>query len=170
MQSGTKAYIEGNDMGKRILKKVKSFEMSNMSDLSGLLSKQIKVTDDKVKEYTQQANFDKVGKLSNLQEFLEMTQMIVDISHDLRDCEYKCNTYFGHNKDSSYIRLSSVHKAKGIESDRVFILNPRKFPHQMARTDWELEQEDNLKYVAYTRCMRELIEVNGFDEPKEEIL
>ncbi len=32
-------------------------------------------------------------------------------------------------------------------------------PSQWAKKDWEIEQEDNLAYVAVTRAKRELIEV-----------
>ena len=60
------------------------------------------------------------------------------------------------------IRLSSIHKAKGLEADRVFFLQLPKArcPHPMAKTPWQYEQEKNLLYVAYTRAIRELIIVS----------
>jgi hypothetical protein len=59
------------------------------------------------------------------------------------------------------VRLSSVHKAKGLEADRVFILLPAKagMPHPMAKSAWEQEQEKNLLYVARTRAITELVYV-----------
>lgn len=59
------------------------------------------------------------------------------------------------------IRLSSVHRAKGLEADRVFILHPELMPHPMARQEWEMVQEHNLRYVARTRAKRELVYVIG---------
>jgi superfamily I DNA/RNA helicase len=63
---------------------------------------------------------------------------------------------------SAGIRLSSVHRAKGLEADRVFILQPKEapMPHPMAKSAWEREQERNLCYVAITRAIRELIYVS----------
>lgn len=60
------------------------------------------------------------------------------------------------------ITLSSVHKAKGREWPRVFILGYSDYmPFFAASLDWELEQEDNLRYVAITRAEKELILVHG---------
>ena len=46
------------------------------------------------------------------------------------------------------VLLSSVHRAKGLEADRVYILEPHRMPSPRAKKDWELEQEQNLMYVA----------------------
>lgn len=60
------------------------------------------------------------------------------------------------DKDS-VITLSTIHRAKGLEGDRVFILKPEKMalshPKMM---DWQKEQEQNLKYVALTRAKQAL--------------
>ena len=60
------------------------------------------------------------------------------------------------------VKLSSVHKAKGLEADRVFILLPEGggMPHPMAKSYWQREQEMNLKYVAITRAKNELVWVS----------
>ena len=47
--------------------------------------------------------------------------------------------------------LSTVHKAKGLEADRVFILDSDSMPSRRATKAWELQQENNLIYVALTR-------------------
>jgi len=57
---------------------------------------------------------------------------------------------------SKFVLLSSVHRAKGLESHVVHIIKPELMPHPMAVTDDEITQELNLKYVAYTRAIQEL--------------
>lgn len=58
------------------------------------------------------------------------------------------------------ILLSSIHKAKGLEWPRVYLLGRQDYmPFFKAEMDWELEQENNLIYVAVTRAEHELIEV-----------
>ncbi len=55
--------------------------------------------------------------------------------------------------EGATVWLSSVHRAKGLEAERVFILRPDKlelkWKNQMA---WQAEQESNLHYVAVTRA------------------
>ena len=58
---------------------------------------------------------------------------------------------FNGSKDDS-ILLSTVHRAKGLEADRVFIYqNSLLLNNPLARKDWEIKTERNLLYVAYTR-------------------
>ena len=63
-------------------------------------------------------------------------------------------------KPANAIVLSSVHKAKGMESDNVYILTPELFPHPAAKAEWERRQERNCHYVALTRAKNKLIMVN----------
>jgi DNA helicase-2/ATP-dependent DNA helicase PcrA len=59
------------------------------------------------------------------------------------------------NKADAVI-LATVHKAKGLESDRVFWLN-HDYVSKWARQPWQKQQEVNLRYVAATRAKSELI-------------
>jgi superfamily I DNA/RNA helicase len=55
------------------------------------------------------------------------------------------------------ITLSSVHKSKGREWERVFILDFGTYmPSKYAKKDWQKIQENNLIYVAITRAKRYL--------------
>jgi superfamily I DNA/RNA helicase len=56
--------------------------------------------------------------------------------------------------------LSTIHKAKGLENNRIFFLIPELIPSKFATMDWQYEQEENLRYVAITRAKRELIYVH----------
>jgi len=52
------------------------------------------------------------------------------------------------------IQLSSVHRAKGLEAESVFILCPELLPGPWARPGtWQFKQEENLHYVALTRSL-----------------
>jgi superfamily I DNA/RNA helicase len=56
------------------------------------------------------------------------------------------------NDKDSIITLSTIHRAKGLEAERVFILRPDKLPLQLRNPQqWQTEQEWNLRYVALTR-------------------
>lgn len=52
--------------------------------------------------------------------------------------------------------LSTVHKAKGLEADNVYVICPHSMPSPIAATPFEEEQERNLIYVAITRAKHKL--------------
>lgn len=52
--------------------------------------------------------------------------------------------------------LSTIHKAKGLEADNVFILCPSLMPSKHAKKEWEKIAEENLRYVAITRAKKTL--------------
>lgn len=59
-------------------------------------------------------------------------------------------------EDLNHVVITTVHKSKGFEFDRVYLLDPSNFPHPRARLQADLDQEENAKYVAYTRAKDEL--------------
>jgi len=60
------------------------------------------------------------------------------------------------------VKLSTIHRAKGLEAERVFVLNFDELPHfKPSHKPWERTQEKNLKYVAITRACRELYQVRA---------
>jgi len=55
------------------------------------------------------------------------------------------------------LTLSTIHRAKGREWDRVFALDmDRLSPSRWAKKPWELAQESNLCYVQVTRAKKHL--------------
>jgi len=54
------------------------------------------------------------------------------------------------------IQLSSVHKAKGLEADRVYIVEDDMLHGTRAKNEFQATQEANLRYVAYTRAKKSL--------------
>jgi len=67
-------------------------------------------------------------------------------------------------KSEGPIQLLSGHKAKGLEWDTVFHLDPWRIPSKWATSDEDIEQEKNVKYVIETRPKQELFlaSVTGF--------
>lgn len=55
------------------------------------------------------------------------------------------------------ITLATIHKAKGLEANRVFWLNSSQCPAKWVKTEWQQQQENNLCYVAATRAKQTLV-------------
>lgn len=67
----------------------------------------------------------------------------------------KIKTIFNEGQNEA-ICLSTIHKAKGLESDNVYILAKSLMPSKYAKQDWEIKSEENLEYVAITRAKKTL--------------
>ena len=65
----------------------------------------------------------------------------------------RINSLFSDNNVGNSVICSTVHKAKGLESDRVFVLSD-----SFRRSG---EEEDNITYVAYTRAKAHLTLAQG---------
>lgn len=89
--------------------------------------------------------YDNIEALKVLSEGLITTQELID----------KINIIF--NGDiTDAVELSTIHKAKGLEADNVYILQPSLMPSKFAKKEWEIKTERNLMYVAYTRAKKTL--------------
>lgn len=100
---------------------------------------------------------------------------IMDTCSNIPDLVKKIDHLFGdHGQErdhSTVIRLSTIHRAKGLEADRVFITMPELMPSRFATQDWMFEQEYNLMYVAITRAKKFLgytTDYDAYEEKKRE--
>lgn len=90
---------------------------------------------------------------------LDMIKALEVLSEGLRTSKElisKIDEIFPKNDKNEGISLSTVHKAKGLEANNVFIVCKSLMPSKSAKKDWELQQEHNLEYVAYTRAKKTL--------------
>lgn len=154
LAKGRKAYIKGADIGKNLANMIRNTKAKNIStaieklekDNEKLLSKimgQKHCTVEEGKQTdTYRAHADKVDAIKFLGNGSRTCQEVIDRINKI----FKDDTQEG-------ITLSTIHKAKGLENDRVFIIRPDKLllPFCM-RIDWMATQEYNLKYVAITRA------------------
>ena len=92
------------------------------------------------------------GKLALAEDKLATVLAIIEGSNakKMRDVVRKIEDIF--QQSGTGIRLSTIHKAKGLEANRVFLLRPDLLPHPRAASAGALQQEANLEYVAITRA------------------
>lgn len=83
----------------------------------------------------------------------------------VRDVIARIEKLFSDTASKDSVLLSSVHRAKGLETDRVFILSPELMPHPMAKTETDKQGELNVLYVAITRAKKELFFIGSVPSP-----
>ena len=79
---------------------------------------------------------------------------LAKLSDSIIDLKVSIKTIF--TDEIQGIVLSTVHKIKGLEANRVFIIRPDILPMKNVK-GWQYIQEKNLEYVAITRAKLELI-------------
>jgi superfamily I DNA/RNA helicase len=67
------------------------------------------------------------------------------------------------DEESNGIQLSTIHRAKGLEADNVYIICPSLIPSAMAKLPWQIEEEKHLLYVMSTRPKNSLNFVSESD-------
>lgn len=155
-------FVEGREIGQGLIKLARRWKVKSLSALVKKLDEyQAKETTKwlaKGREEMVAAVEDKVSTLKVLiDKQVEEGHTKVDSLYDF------INNLFGDTKEGEKPRgvlLSTVHKSKGREWDRVYILFRETYmPSKWARKSWQIEQENNLLYVAATRAKRELIDI-----------
>jgi superfamily I DNA/RNA helicase len=92
-------------------------------------------------------------KALEYQEIYQSLNSFIDISDDTNGLISNIDKMFTYR--TGCVQLLTVHKAKGLESDNVYIINDELFS-KFGKTDDELAQEKNCRYVALSRSKKNL--------------
>lgn len=149
IKRGIKAIIRGRDIGNNLMTIIRKLKADSISELN------IKLVEYCRKEVGKLVDRDKNIAAQSLQDKVDTIHALMDGTGTISELEDKIETIFSDN--NAGVVFSSVHKAKGLEAEKVFILEPGLMPHPNAKHDWEKAQENNIKYVAYTRSLDQLI-------------
>ncbi len=156
IRAGIKAVILGREIGKGLTNLMdKVGKRASAQDLDDLLRALAVYRDKQVAKLYASKKF---TRAANLDDQIETIIALADSADTIQDV--KSNIYKVFADDRKGVTFSSIHKIKGGEAERVFILHPEKMPHPMAEADWEKVQEDNIQYVALSRAKQMLVFVH----------
>ena len=155
-------YIKGQDIAKNLIKLIENIKETNLSiDLNenGLFPQlYMKLFNERNKlMQTRGLDFDDATCSSPIMELYDniTTLSVLAETCFTKECLInKINSIF--EEETKGICLSTIHKAKGLEADNVYILCRSTMPSKKTKYDWEIKQEENLIYVAYTRAKHKL--------------
>lgn len=174
IREGIPAKIEGKSIGEGLIKLISRWKVKT---LDGLKSKLIAWKEKEISKIKAKANWSGDGmdvKIEYIQDQYSTINVLID-----RSREEGINTVDGLKmmiknmfddigNTKKFVVLSSVHRSKGLEWDRVFILDRlNTMPSKRATQEWQRKQEINLIYVALTRAKTTLIDIIR-DEEKDE--
>ena len=164
---GKKCYIRGKDIGlnlKKIVQSTNQFYLNKDLSNDGVFIRLYESLFETRDKMIIQSGLDEhtIMNSSIITNKLDMIKALEVLSENLKTSDElieKINEIFSDKKKNG-ISLSTVHKAKGLEANNVFIACNSLMPSKSATQDWELEQEKNLMYVAYTRAKNKLCFLN----------
>jgi DNA helicase-2/ATP-dependent DNA helicase PcrA len=157
LHQGKKAYVKGADIGEELVRLVVRSGKKTNAELVMWLEYELKKISNQLKKRFTSYEDKQVAEHNSYVLFAEKQTLLTTIITSegflyTKDLIVKIRQIFM-DVYSSGVCLSTVHKAKGLECDRVFILDKEKtMPSRYAKLPWQRLQEKNLEYVAYTRA------------------
>jgi DNA helicase-2/ATP-dependent DNA helicase PcrA len=145
-------YIRGRDIGSRLTTIVKKSKAETVTDLFPFVE-QWRETH-VAKELAKKNPSDIV--LQSIHDTCDCVMMFATNCKSISEVLSSIESMFSDDAKANSRQLSSIHKAKGLEADRVWILRPDLLPGPWAKLPWEVQQERNLIYVAITRAINTL--------------
>lgn len=162
LRMGVKSYVRGQDIGLNLLRMVDKTEQITLNvslQKDGVFAR---LYDDLFEERNRlmiKRGMDlEDATLSNQimtkYDSIKALEILAEGLTSARDLHNRIENVFAESADG--VCLSTIHKAKGLEANNVYILCKTLMPSRLATQEWEKEQEQNLMYVAYTRAKYKL--------------
>lgn len=160
LNNGQKAFIRGKEIGQNLLHMIQDSDAMDLNvdcDQNGLFANLYRYIFEQRDKIMSLNGLDKVTAMqtASIQALIDSVTCLKILSNNLtttQELKDKINECFVNNESTDGIELSTVHKAKGLEADNVYIACSYLMPSKSAKKDWEIRQENNLMYVAYTRA------------------
>lgn len=171
LKKGVKAIIKGRDIGNALIGIIQKSKTEDINQLFAFLYDDLEKTKKKIiKNHNLIEEEAEEHELYIKQkENIEIIELLGNQAENCSEIISKLKNIFS-DSDSDGIQLSTIHKSKGLESDRVFIIHRDLIPSKFAQTQWQIDQEYNLLYVAYTRAKKYLgfvIDFDAFEDKKK---
>ena len=149
---GKKMYFRGESLGKNLIEQVDCATGDKIEDIIKSLKRRLIATwefltiNSDLGEKETMTDPKVVSLLDTIQT-LENLPRTVETRHDLE--KFSRDVFSEEGKEG--IELSTIHRAKGLEADNVFIICPSLIPSRLATLDWQQKEERHLQYVMCTR-------------------
>ena len=164
ISTGVKAYVKGRDIGVNLINMIKKTKKANIADCYAYFDKELARIDERIMKKLH-CNAKEAQESDMHRTYEDKVKAIEILSEGLTKCSEVINHIDEIFKDDNGqgICLSTIHKSKGLESNRVFVLCPDKlFLKSAMRIPWQAEQEKNLVYVLITRAKHYLGYISDF--------
>jgi superfamily I DNA/RNA helicase len=155
---GKRSMVEGREIGSGLKAVVKKLRAGSIEEL---LNKLTSWEDKQVARLSAVQKKSASAKMEYVMDQAEVIRVMCEYADSVSDLESKIETMFQKTDGGKmdYIVCSSVHKAKGLERNRVYGLVETLYP----RKNHDCIEEQNIEYVMITRAKKEFVSVTGIN-------
>lgn len=155
IKSKRKAYVKGGDMGKQLANIVTRSNARTITDFELFMKRELSTVFERLRKshpYMDSGEIKQEPAYLLMEERIQVFETIIDSASCGTPSQLInwINDLFADSKTG--ICFSSAHRSKGLENERVFVIEFGLMPSPYAKKDWQLLQEYNLIYVALTRA------------------
>lgn len=165
LRAGRAARIEGRAIGQGLVAIARKWKCSDTTTLAK------RISDWKAREMAKAEKEGKENRALMVEDQAETMFILIErcLEEGIRTVQGLCDkitSLFDDNvvDRADMITLCSVHRSKGLEFPRVFVLGLYELMGRIAKQDWQTAQEMHLQYVAATRAQSLLVNVTGVKE------
>lgn len=159
IRSKVACFVMGREIGQGLVTIIDKMKATNVDDLSD------KLIEYRLREVTRLERAKQDQKADALNDRVDTIEVFIDgLGEDDRSIQKlkkDISALFSDNMQASAVKLMTQHKSKGLEADRIFILNFDLNEKFMAKVSNQQKQEYNLAYVAVTRAKKHLTFINS---------
>lgn len=146
LRNGIRARMKGRDIGKSVEQVLKKAKVSLSVDLDEAVNR---VRQWHLKTTARLAAYGQEDQIARVNDQCEVLYALAAEADDTPDLLRKCDYLFT-DEEGDMVLCSSIHKAKGLEAERVFVLMDTLYRRG------DSPEEQNIHYVAITRAKTHL--------------
>ena len=156
LKRGVKAVVRGKDIGQGMVKLIEHAEKRAVTgNLVDVLQEAGDLTTDAIAKFNAMPQGRGKMRAANAQDRYDCLSELATDCKSVDELKGVIENLFAEFEDDGQpkyaVVLGTVHRTKGLEGNRVFILRPDLIPHPMAKKPEDKASEMNLLYVACTR-------------------
>lgn len=153
LAKGIPAKILGKDIGKRLCRDIDNTKAQRCNKMFRVLNEQLNevyaslkangLSEEEIRAHSEYDNLD-----SKITVFNVLYANGYDTPQKMKEEILRLFS----DDTTGCVTLTTIHKSKGGEWDRVLFLGPELLPSKYCKTEKEFKTEDNLSYIAITRA------------------
>jgi DNA helicase IV len=152
LRNGVRARMAGRDIGAGILSILKRCKVESWTPVTDALNA---IDAWERKMTTRYASFGELQLVDQTRDQADMLRALMEDADTMRQVMANCDHLFTDDPDATHVVCSSIHKAKGLEAQKVYLLWDSLYRRGVN------QEEQNLEYVATTRAISYLGIVRG---------
>lgn len=157
LRTGKRAKVEGRDIGQMIAGLVRKLSRSNKT-VPALLEAVGKWAQTRTAALSGADAEAVEGKVQEISDTAETIRVLAEDLTGIPELLARIEDLFADDVSGAVVVLSSIHRAKGRETDTVYLLRDTLYPGRAGRSN---KEEQNIEYVGVTRAKEHLVWVTG---------